>query len=273
MEIKQDFFISHASADKSTFIQPLVKCLTDRGVTFWLDSLEIGWGDNVALKINKGLRESRYIVLCLSEAFIARPWAEAELNAAFTLQTNTGQRKVLPLILNNKERIFEHYPLIAGLLWLEYANQPGKIADELAKLVEKRMVPDGLIHVIVESIHTGQLSNVNVSPRASVKWLAEQAKQGAGLKDSLDTGGFQPLEIRWVLVDVNAEAEWKEMDIWDKQSLLAIVKTNDGIRRSESYWDRLEHIGVYNNIVFHLYPVPIGDWDSAGYYYVGDFGM
>lgn len=273
MEIKQDFFISHASVDKSTFIQPLVDCLDERGVTYWLDSFEINWGDNLALKINKGLRECRYIVLCLSEAFIARPWAEAELNAACTLQINTGQTKVLPLILNNKERIFKHYPLIAGLCCLEYTDGLQKIADELAKLTEKRMVPDGLIHVIVESVHTGRLSNVNVSPRASVRWLAEQAKQGAGLKDSLDTGGFQPLQIRWVLVDANAEAEWKAMDIWDKQCLWAIVKTNDGIRLSESDRDRLENIGVYNDIVFHLYPVPDVDWGIVCYHYVGDFGV
>jgi hypothetical protein len=265
MKIKQDYFISHASADKRAFIQPIAECLTKRGVTFWLDSLEINWGDSLALKINEGLRESRYIVLCLSEAFLASPWPEAELNAAFALYTNTGQKKVLPLILNDKKHILEQYPLIAGLVYREYTDGPEKIADELAKLVKKQTIPEGFVHVIVESIHTGQLSNIIASPRASVGWLAKQAKHGIGLKDSLDTGGFQQFPIRWVLVDTSAESVWKTMGLRGKQYLRAIVRTSDGIKFSRSDQDRLEDIGVYNDIIFHLYAVPnLRDFEVVG---------
>lgn len=260
MKIKQDYFISHANADKSTYIQPLAECLTERGVTFWLDNLEISWGDSLALKINEGLSESRYIILCLSKAFLARPWPEAELNAAFSLQTNVRQKKVLPLILNSKGRILKRYPLIAGLVYRDYADGPQKIADELAKLAKKRVVPDGFVHVMIESIHTGHLSNLVVSPRASVKWLAEQAKHAVGLEDCLDTGGPK-FPIRWVLVDANAETEWDvvlEAVSYRMNRILAIVKTNDGIKFS-SVLDqhRLEDIGVYNDIVFHLHAVPM----------------
>lgn len=260
MKIKQDYFISHANEDKSIYIQPLAECLIERGVTFWLDSLDISWGDSLALKVNEGLSESRYIILCLSKAFLARPWPEAELNAAFTLQTNTRQKKVLPLILNSKERILQRYPLIAGLVYREYAEDPQKIADALAKLAKKRTVPDGFIHVMIESTHTGHLSNLVVSPRASVSWLAEQAKQAAGLKDYLDTGGPQ-FPVRWVLVDANADTGWEavlEAVNYRIERMLAIVKTDDGIKFSMLFdQHRLEDIGVYNDIVFHLYAVPV----------------
>jgi TIR domain len=66
MPTKQDLFISHATADKERYVLPLTDVLTNRGVTFWLDTFEIGWGDNFVIKINEGLRKSRFMLLCLS---------------------------------------------------------------------------------------------------------------------------------------------------------------------------------------------------------------
>ena len=209
------------------------------------------------------MRESRHVVLCLSKAFFARPWPKAELNAALALQNDTGQKKVLPLILNDKEHILKRYPLIASLAYREYTDSPENIADELAKLAENQVNTNGFIHVKVESIYTGHISNIIASPRASVAWLVKQAKQGSGLKDSLDTGGFRHFLIRWVLVDVNAEPEWKATSLVQREYLRAMVKTNDGIKVSKSDLERLEDIGVYNDIVFHLYAVPITDWECG----------
>jgi hypothetical protein len=256
MEMRQDFFISHASDDKSIYVQPLAESLTKRQVTFWLDSYEIGWGDSLALKINEGLRESRHVLLCLSEAFLARPWPETELNAAFALKSDEGGRKVLPLILNGKDRILAQYPLIAGLVFREYRD-PETTAEELATLArnQDQAAPAGYVHVVVESVHTGHLSNLVVSPRSSIGWLTDKAKSGAGLHDSLETGGFQRFAIRWVLVDVNAEDRWKAMDKSERQSIHAIVNTGNGIQIAASERTRLADIGVYNDVVFHLYAV------------------
>lgn len=254
MDTIQDFFISHASADKPTYVQPLAECLTQRKVTYWLDSSEIGWGDSLSLKVNDGLRASRHVVLCLSEAFLCRPWPETELNAAFSMKLDDDSRKVLPLILNNKDQILTQYPLIAGLVYREYST-PDTIAEELASLVNIHSIPEGHIHVAIESIHTGQLSNIVVSPRASVEWLADKAQRGAGLRDSLVTEGFQHFTIRWVLVDVNAEDEWKAMDRWVRPEVHAIVKTESGIQIASHGRQQLSDIGVHNDMVFHLYAV------------------
>ena len=254
MELKQDFFISHASDDKPGYIEPLANSLTKRKITFWLDSHEIEWGDSLALKINEGLRDSRHLVLCLSEAFLSRPWPETEMNAAFTRRTSDEKRKVLPLILNDKDRILAHYPLIAGLTYREYAN-PDTVADELAKLINNSSIPEDHIQVVIESIHTGRLSNIVVSPNASVEWLADRAKRGIGLRDSLDTGGFQRFRIRWVLVDVNAEDAWKAMNLWDRKKVYAIVKRDNGIEIATRSCQRLADIGIYSDVVFHLYAI------------------
>jgi TIR domain len=114
MPLKQDLFISHATADKERYILPLTNALLNRGVTFWLDSFEIGWGDNFVIKINDGLRSSRFGLVCLSKSFLARRWPETEMAAVIAIQYANGNKKVLPLILNSKAKIIETYPILAG---------------------------------------------------------------------------------------------------------------------------------------------------------------
>jgi hypothetical protein len=254
MNVRQDFFISHAGDDKRAYIQPLAERLTARKVTFWLDSREVRWGDSLALKINDGLRESRHVVLCLSEAFISRPWPETELNSAFAARNPDDNRRILPLILNGKDRILAEYPLIGGLVYREWSD-PDAIAHELASLVRPHVVPDDSVDIVIESAHSGRLSNLTVPLRCSAAWLATQAQRGIGLRDSLDTGGFQPFSIRWVLVDRNAEDHWKAMDRRDREETYALVIGPNGVRRALHPATSLSDIDVYDGIVFHLYAV------------------
>ena len=253
---KRDFFISHASADKHRYIQPLVKRLTERGVTFWLDSLEMTWGDSLAMSINRGLRESQHFLLCLSKAFLDRKWPEAEVNAIIAMQIE-GEVKILPLILNSKEEVLRSYPLLAGLIYrdLEFVGLD-KVADELASLVKIREVAEDNIRVTVESIHSGRLLHVTASSRASVQWLIAQVTQSLGLQNDLDAGAFEPFGIRWVLVDVNAEAEWKALDSEEQDLIWAVVKHEAGCFFSVYPTDRLSDIGVVDGTMFHLYAIP-----------------
>src|SRR5688572_21303877 len=91
-----DVFLSHASPDKSTYVEPLAKALSDHSVSFWLDSQEIKWGDDIVRRMNDGLRGTKYAVLCLSANFVNRPWPENELSAILSLQNAAGQKRVLP---------------------------------------------------------------------------------------------------------------------------------------------------------------------------------
>jgi hypothetical protein len=68
-----DVFISHASSDKTAYVIPLTQALARHGVSFWLDTAQIAWGDSVTMQINQGLKTSRYVLLCLSRNFLQRP--------------------------------------------------------------------------------------------------------------------------------------------------------------------------------------------------------
>ena len=256
---KQHLFISHASGDKKKYIIPLTQALIAHGVNFWLDDAEIGWGDSIALKINEGLRESKFVLLCLSLNFLSRPWPEAELNSALMLVNAANPKRVLPLILNSKQEILRHYPLVAGLSYHEFDEGPEQIASELSKTIGSTKPSKDEIRVTIESIHSGQVHYLLVSPRVSVKWLEEQAKARAGVRDSVDVGSLNPLQIRWVLVDSRAEHAWKAMPYHKKRKLRVIIQSDDGARSAEEETVRLESIGVYDGIVFHLYAIQEGE--------------
>jgi hypothetical protein len=217
--------------------------------------MEIGWGDSIPLRINDGLRKSRYVLLCLSRNFLQRHWPEAELASALAIQNATGKTRVLPLILNSKQMILNTYPLLAGIAYKDYSD-PFALAEELVILIrpEGKQNSDQL-HVTVESIHTGKACDIYVSPRASIKWLVDQAQQGLGLSDQADTGAYEPFRVKWVLVDTRAEDAWNDMRRSDKRGLSAVLHTSTGPRLITTDRYRIEDGGVSDGAVFHLYAI------------------
>jgi hypothetical protein len=265
-EIQQDVFLSHAARDKEAYIEPLADALKQRGVTFWLDSAEIDWGDNVTTKINEGLRSSRYALVCLSEHFLERPWPEHEFGALLSLQNTDGKKRVLPLILNSREKVFQQYPLVAGLSYRDFSGGPVRVAEEIAGLLQKGRAetPRDAIHIVVESVHTSITANLLVTPQHSVKWVLSKATAGLGVRTELDTGGFQPFHIRWVVVDVAAEATWRKMSRLEREFAYAVVMTDKGVVVCEDETTRIGALGLRNNSVIHLYAVGDEHGDVTG---------
>lgn len=260
MRGRQDLFISHAGTDKEEYIFPLTNVLTERGVTFWLDSVEITWGARVTENINRGLSASRYVLLCLSKNFLNRPWPESEMGAVLARQIGSRSKRLLPLILNSRNMILRKYPLLADLAYREFDGNFLSLTDQIISVVKNMPRTKQKLGIVVESIHTGKICNLLLEPSASVKWLSTMGQKGLGVRELADTGAPFPFKIRWVLVDTKAEAKWKELPREIKRKLRAFVKVDKDYRRSLSDIDRLQDVGVYDGIVFHLYPVEDEDY-------------
>ena len=69
---KWDVFISHASEDKEDFVRPLAEKLQKCGVKVWYDEFELKMGDSLSDSINRGLQESKYGIIVLSQAFFEK---------------------------------------------------------------------------------------------------------------------------------------------------------------------------------------------------------
>jgi small GTP-binding protein len=97
-----DVFISHSSIDKHV-VRELAKRLKADGVRVWLDEWEIEPGDMIGLKIDKGLEQSRMLLLVMSANTSESEWVSFESQTIrFTDPTNQ-RRRFIPLRLDGAE--------------------------------------------------------------------------------------------------------------------------------------------------------------------------
>lgn len=70
-------FICHRGADHNEALC-LAEELRERGHQVWVDTGETGVGDSVIRKLNEGLNDLQYLVLCYSASGLAGKWMNIE---------------------------------------------------------------------------------------------------------------------------------------------------------------------------------------------------
>ena len=58
----RDIFLSHAGKDKEDFINPLVKLLEQREISYWLDEAELSLGKSLLKLISEGIEKSKFVI-------------------------------------------------------------------------------------------------------------------------------------------------------------------------------------------------------------------
>ena len=137
-ESEFDVFISHASEDKSPFVENLVTTLQDRDVKVWYDSLNIAWGDSLRSQIDNGLKRSTFGIVVLSENYIKKGWTQYELEGLFNIEMTKG-KTILPIWHNiTKQQVMDFSATLAGRKALTSATMTAEeIADTFVELIKK----------------------------------------------------------------------------------------------------------------------------------------
>ena len=91
-----DVFISHASEDKTAFVEPLAHYLVQQGLRVWYDDFTLKLGDRLRQSIDRGLARSRYGIVVLSPAFFEKHWPQYELDGLAALEVS-GRKVILPI--------------------------------------------------------------------------------------------------------------------------------------------------------------------------------
>jgi len=132
-----DFFISHATEDKETFVRPLAELLTKNGHRVWYDEFQLKIGDSLIKKIDEGLRLSKYGIAVLSRDFFRKNWTEYELNGLVAREMN-GVKVILPIWHNvTRDEVLSFSPTLADKVALNTAIYSlEEIAAEFKKLIE-----------------------------------------------------------------------------------------------------------------------------------------
>ena len=91
-----DYFISHASEDKSLIVAPFAHYLQAARFKVWYDDFSLKVGDSLMQSIAEGLRHSKFGVVVLSPAFFKKHWPQQELAALYSLESS-GNNRILPV--------------------------------------------------------------------------------------------------------------------------------------------------------------------------------
>ncbi len=137
-----DAFISHATEDKADFVRPLAEELRDLQVKVWYDEFELSVGDSLRRSIDHGISKSKYGIVVLSPAFLAKNWTQYELDGLVARQVN-GNKVILPIWYKlSYSDVLEFSPSLADKVALD-ANrlEVGHIAMLINGVVRGR--PDG----------------------------------------------------------------------------------------------------------------------------------
>jgi hypothetical protein len=134
-EYEWDAFLSHASEDKQSFVEPLVVELQKYGVRIWYDQFTLRVGCSLRKSIDDGLAKSRFGIVILSHTFFTKNWPQSELSALFSLQTD-GHSVILPVWHNvTKEEIIQYSPLISDLFAVRSDKGLKGVARELVRVI------------------------------------------------------------------------------------------------------------------------------------------
>ncbi|MDD4446482.1 MAG: TIR domain-containing protein [Methanothrix sp.] len=99
-EFKYDVFISYSTKDRE-IVHALAERLKQSGLRVWLDAWAIMPGDSIPLKIQRGLEQSRTLLMCMSPDYFTSEWGRLEhLTLLFRDPTNV-LRRFIPLLIED----------------------------------------------------------------------------------------------------------------------------------------------------------------------------
>jgi hypothetical protein len=132
---KFDVFLSHASNDKE-FVRNLATALGRRGISYWLDEIQLTVGDSLRRVIDAGLASSRFGVVVLSKHFFAKEWPQRELDGLLAMEIE--RKVILPVwhqITEGEVRSFS--PTLAGRLAAKTTDGVDVVADKIVRAIAK----------------------------------------------------------------------------------------------------------------------------------------
>lgn len=136
---RYDFFICHASEDKSTIVNELAKILVSKGATVWYDEFALRVGSRLRRSIDRGLRQSRFGIVVLSDNFFAKDWPQQELDGLVAIHPS-GNERILPIWHKvTRDEVVRFSPVLADVVALKTSEKSIKeIASELMSVLNEQ---------------------------------------------------------------------------------------------------------------------------------------
>ncbi len=145
--MEYDIFISHASEDKEDVARPLATHLKQLGLSVWIDEFELTLGDSLRRSIDKGLSQSKFGAVILSQAFFSKEWPNKELDA-LVAREDGSEKAILPIWHNvGKSEVLQYAPLLADKLAVTTSGGIANIANQINGAVTQSRTESGSLHL------------------------------------------------------------------------------------------------------------------------------
>jgi len=129
----KDVFISYSTID-STEISDFVALLKNSGINFFLDKIDIGWGESISERVFSGIETSRYVVVFISRNSLNSTWVKNEINAAFQREIESKFITLLPILCCPQDEFFAEFPFLQSKKYLRFEDK-GQIIQNLIELL------------------------------------------------------------------------------------------------------------------------------------------
>ena len=185
-----DLFISHATEDKSEFVEPLALALERRGYAIWYDSFTLRLGDVLRESIERGLSQSRYGVVVFSKAFFRKNWPQRELNALLERE-ETSTKVILPVWHGvTVEEVREYSPILATRVAAHSSIGPAEVADAIAKAIGAPSSPQ--TQAVTDALRNPNAIVVGADDSAAYSSLTDAlAKRGSATEILVQAGTYE----------------------------------------------------------------------------------
>lgn len=133
-----DVFLSHANADKQSFVDKLNCSLEKLGVKVFYDTKSFEWGDKWKDRLWDGIQKAEFAIIVISENFFDREWTEKELNEFLNRQNRNGQKLILPIVHKiTNDDLRKKYPDVADIQAIDSQDYS---CDEIALMFAKQLI-------------------------------------------------------------------------------------------------------------------------------------
>lgn len=177
-----DVFLSHASEDKADFVLPLAAELQVRGISVWLDQLQMRLGDSLSQSIDAGLRNARFGVVVLSPAFFAKNWPRRELDGLVARETAYGIKVILPVWNGvTRDEVLSYSPPLADKLAADAADGVEAVASQIQEALGGPLRPGQAIRQVDHRVEPGAaLAQTTEPPTDLVTQMETAIIEGRG---------------------------------------------------------------------------------------------
>ena len=111
-------FLSYARPD-AEMVDRIAADLKGEGINVWLDRDRLRAGDSWAEQIERAISTADFLLVFISRASLASKWVRTEYQAAFRSAQDTGNTRVIPVLL---EDVSELPPFLAQIQYADFTK-------------------------------------------------------------------------------------------------------------------------------------------------------